>query len=197
VLGEGMEQLLLAPEIELVETDVSFGPRTALISDAHNIPFVDSVFDAVIAQAVLEHVVDPHRCVEEIFRVLKPEGLVYAETPFMQQVHGGRYDFTRFTLHGHRRLFRRFEEVDSGMTGGPGMALAWSFSYFLQSISPGRVTGWALEAAARLTAFWLKYIDELVAKRPAAMDAAAGLYFLGRKSEHVLDDRDLVSLYDH
>lgn len=41
-------------------------------------------FDAVIAQAMLEYVVVSYQCVDEIVRVLKPTGLVYAETPFMR-----------------------------------------------------------------------------------------------------------------
>ncbi len=43
-----------------------------LICDAHDIPFADRSFDGVIVQAVLEHVVDPFRCCEEIHRVLIP-----------------------------------------------------------------------------------------------------------------------------
>ena len=100
---------------------------TSLICDAHDIPFADGCFDGVIVQAVLEHVMDPGRCVEEIHRVLGDNGLVYAETPFIQQIHMGRYDFTRYTHSGHRRLFRRFEEIASGPVGGPGMALAWAY----------------------------------------------------------------------
>ena len=34
----------------------------------------------------------------------------------------GRYDFTRFTDLGHRRLLRKFEEVERGPIVGPGMA---------------------------------------------------------------------------
>jgi len=58
------------------------------------------VFDAVWIQAVLEHVLDPVRVVAEIHRVLRPGGLVYSEIPFMQEVHEGAYDFTRFRLSG-------------------------------------------------------------------------------------------------
>ena len=53
---------------------------------------------------------------KEIYRVLKSDGIVYIETPFMQQVHGGKYDFTRFTYLGHRRLFARFQEIESGIS---------------------------------------------------------------------------------
>jgi SAM-dependent methyltransferase len=41
-------------------------------------------------QAVLEHALDPPVVVAEIYRVLKPGGLVYADTPFMQRVHERR-----------------------------------------------------------------------------------------------------------
>jgi SAM-dependent methyltransferase len=195
ILGAGMESLLARPQIEIVETDVSFGPRTGLICDAHAIPFDAGAFDGVVVQAVLEHVVDPARCVEEIRRVLGAGGLVYAETPFMQQVHGGRYDFTRFTHLGHRRLFRHFEEIASGAVGGPGMALAWSVQYFMWSFTTSRSLRRLIELIARLALFPLPYIDHLLIDRRGALDAAAGIYFLGRKAERVLSDRELLAQY--
>ncbi len=81
--GRGMQVVLEDGRIELVETDIDFGPRTQLVCDAHQLPFAAGQFDGVVIQAVLEHVLDPHRCVEEIHRVLAPQGLVFAETPFL------------------------------------------------------------------------------------------------------------------
>lgn len=109
-VGAGFQSILFRPSINFVESDVYLSERTALVCDAHDIPFEDQTFDGVIVQAVLEHVPDPGRCVEEIHRVLKKQGVVYADTPFMQQVHAGGYDFTRFTHMGQRCLFRKFEE---------------------------------------------------------------------------------------
>ena len=195
VVGHGMGAILSMDKIELVETDVAFGPRTQVVCDAHDLPFADRSFDGVVIQAVLEHVVDPYRCVEEVYRVLKDDGLVYAETPFMQQVHLGRYDFTRFTHLGHRRLFRRFDEIDSGLVAGPGTVMAWSYEHLLLSFVRRRSLRGPVKAFARVTGFWLKYFDVLVAGRPGALDAASGLYFLGRKSEHTLSDRELIKLY--
>lgn len=195
ILGEGMHELAQAVELDLVETDVSFGPRTMVICDAHNIPFADASFDCVIVQAVLEHVVDPYRCSEEIYRVLKHSGIVYAETPFMQQVHGGRFDFTRFTHLGHRRLFRRFEEIDSGSVCGPGMALAWSYQYFLLSFARSRRARAVARVVAALTSFYLKYFDSLIANTPGGLDAASGYYFYGRKSIRALSDRELMRCF--
>jgi SAM-dependent methyltransferase/uncharacterized protein YbaR (Trm112 family) len=194
-IGNGAERILSLPSIEVVESDVVLGPRIALIADGHDLPFADDSFDGVIVQAVLEHVVDPYRCVEEIHRVLKPAGLVYAETPFMQQVHGGRYDFTRFTHLGHRRVFRGFEEIASGAAGGPGMALAWAYQYFLLSFVKSQGARKVVKALARLTAFWLTFFDRYLIDRAGTLDAAAGYYFVGRKSGSVLPDRRLIQLY--
>jgi SAM-dependent methyltransferase len=190
-----MREFAATPSIRIVSTDVSFGPLTAIICDGHDLPFADGTFDAVIVQAVLEHVVDPVRCVSEVHRVLAPHGLVYAETPFMQQVHMGPYDFTRYSHSGHRRLFRQFDEVESGVAGGPGMALAWSYQYFLLSFASSRAARGLLRAFASLTGFFLKYFDSYLVSRNGALDAAAGIYFLGRRSDRTLSDRELVRYY--
>lgn len=195
-LGEGIEELIdCKNNLEIVETDVVFGPRTRIIVDAHDIPFINNTFDGVVIQAVLEHVVDPFMCVEEIFRILKKQGIVYSETPFMQQVHMGCHDFTRFTNLGHRRLFRKFEEIDSGIICGPGMALAWAYEYFLLSFTTSKLLRKLIRVFARFTSFYLPYFDLILAKNPAAYDAASGFFFLGRKGENILSDRDLIKNY--
>ena len=169
--------------------------RTALICDAHDIPFKDNSFDGVVIQAVLEHVVDPVRCVSEIHRVLKADGLVYAETPFMQQVHGGRYDFNRYSMLGHRRLFRRFQEVASGPVGGPGSALAWSLKYFLLSFTTVRSVRIIIKFASQWLFFGFKYFDYFLFHNPASLDAAFGYYFMGKKSNKLVTDRAILKLY--
>lgn len=195
ILGQGMEAIANSKEIELIEADVSFGPRTLSICDAHDQSFRDGYFDGVIIQALLEYVVDPACCVEEIYRMLKMGGIVYSDTPFMQQVHGRQYDFTRFSHLGHRRLFRHFSEIDSGIGCGPGMALASAYRYFLLSFAKTKTVRFILSTMANLISFWLKYFDYISVGRPAALDAASGLFFLGRKADEVLADNALLKLY--
>jgi len=191
ILGSGAEPLL-DPDLELVETDVSFGPRTGIIADGHDLPFRDSSFQGVVVQAVLEHVMDPHRVVQEIYRVLDHEGIVYAETPFMQQVHMPPYDFTRFTHLGHRRLFRHFREISSGAALGTGSALAWAWMYFLLSFSSRPAIRLFLMGFAHLTAFWLKYFDHLTILTKGSMDGACGFYFFYRKADNLTDDKEIM-----
>jgi SAM-dependent methyltransferase len=144
---------------------------------------------------VLEFLPDPWRCVEEIHRALKPDGVVYSEVPFMQQVHGGRHDFMRFSHLGHRRVFRRFSEIASGCCGGPGMALAWSFQSFVLSFVDAGALRDAITAFLRPCLFWLKYFDYYLATTKGGIDAASGTYFLGRKGTDTLSDRVLLATY--
>ena len=195
IKGQGMDAIYSNESFDIVGSDVSFGPYTTLICDAHDIPFDDEVFDCVIIQAVLEHVLEPQRCVSEVHRVLKHSGLVYAETPFIQQVHMKQYDFTRFTHLGHRRLFRYFEEISSGPVCGPGMALAWSYSYFLRSFASSRIMTRLLTIFASMTSFFFKYFDYYLIDKAGAYDAASGLFFMGTKSTKALSDRELIKQF--
>ena len=196
--GQGIAELKenLPSETILVESDVAHGPNTNIIIDAHQIPFQNDSFDLVIAQAVLEHVLDPFLCVSEIYRVLKPGGIVYAETPFMQQVHGGKFDFHRFTELGHRRLFRHFKEEKSGLVAGAGSMMAWSFLYFITSFSPNKKVDKALSFIGSFASFWLKYFDYILNQNASSMDTACGLFFQGKKElNYQLSDKELLASY--
>ncbi|MCH5138607.1 class I SAM-dependent methyltransferase, partial [Clostridiaceae bacterium UIB06] len=48
--------------------------------DAQNIPFQDCIFDLVIANNMLYHVLDKEKTFSEVKRVLKPNGFFYAST---------------------------------------------------------------------------------------------------------------------
>jgi SAM-dependent methyltransferase len=189
-IGSGAGRLYSEPWLKLVGTDVYVSPHTVLVADGHRLPFCDGSFDGVWVQAVLEHVLDPWAVVAEIHRVLREDGVVYAETPFMQQVHEGAYDFTRFTLSGHRWLFRAFHHDASGTVAGAGMALIWSLRYFVRAVTGSARIG----SAAALAAFWVRYFDGLAGGRPAA-DAAFGVFFFGRKAMEPISPKEMLAFY--
>lgn len=181
------------PGDRVLQTDVAFGPGVHVIADAHDLPFEPAAFDLVIAVAVLEHVVDPERCVAEIHRVLAPGGHVYAVTPFLQPVHMGAHDFTRFTPIGHRRLFRHFDEVAAGVALGMGSVLAFTFGAALLSVSQARAWRLLARFLALLATPLLRRLDGVL--RHGA-DAAGGCWFLGeRRGGAPISDRALVASY--
>ncbi|TPW29021.1 class I SAM-dependent methyltransferase [Pararhizobium mangrovi] len=189
-IGQGMERLYQDPGLEVVGFDIYGSPNVQFIADAHHIPLASNSFDAVVVQAVLEHVLVPARVVAEIWRVLKPDGIVYAETPFMQQVHEGPYDFSRFTESGHRYLFRNFEVIRSGASGGPGLQFMWAADYLARSLFRSRTAG----KLAKLAFFWTQYLDAAIPAR-YAIDGASGVYFLGRKSQVPFPPAAMASYY--
>ena len=195
VLGAGDAAMEVAGAFDIVYSDVAMRRLTDLIADAHDIPFADRTFDLVLACAVLEHVADPQRCVGEIVRVLRPGGYVFAATPFMQQVHMGAYDFTRFTFVGHRRLFRRFEEIRAGVVNGPATALAWTFEHYLAAFSERAGTRSALRTLARFMTFPILWTDRILARKAGAYTAASAYYFFGQLSERELSDREILEFY--
>ncbi len=182
------------PAIRVVYSDVDVKSTVDLFCDAHELPFHDETFGGVVASAVLEHVVYPERVATEIHRVLVSRGLIYSEIPFLQQVHEGAYDFTRYTLSGHRRLLNHFEEVSSGVVAGPGTTLAWSLEHFALCFTPRSLIP-GMRLAVRAGFFWLKYFDHLFGQSPVAADGASCTFFLGRKSAVTRADRDIVAEY--
>ena len=181
--------------IQVVYSDIDISADVDLFCDGHDLPFVDDSFDAVVTTAVLEHVLYPERVAAEITRVLKVGGLLYSELPFMQQVHEGAYDFTRYTLSGHRRLFNHISEIDSGMVAGPGAALAWAIENFTLAFTERALFRKTIKLIIRILFGWIKYFDLLLKDKPAAMDGASCTFLFGRKIEGKVRDDDIIARY--
>lgn len=99
-----------------IETlDIDSGSSADYIADLCNdnsdtIP--DEMFDIVVCTEVLEHVLNPFAAVGEIWRLLKPRGVLLASSPFNFRIHGPLPDCWRFTEHGWRTLLSQFAKVE-------------------------------------------------------------------------------------
>jgi ubiquinone/menaquinone biosynthesis C-methylase UbiE len=190
-IGNGVEAIYADRRARVMAFDIYGTPTVQFIADAHQIPLADESVDAVLIQAVLQQVLDPGQVVGEIHRVLRPQGLVYAETPFLQQVaYAGPYDFTRYTSSGHRYLFRAFEEIAAGPVAGPGAQMLTSVDHLVRGLLRSEPAG----KLARLAFFWLRYLDHIV-PTAFAMDNASAYYFLGRRSEREVSPSEIVTYY--
>ena len=190
-VGEGVNFMIDDNEISLVGIDVYENDHVNIVADAHYLPFAKNSFDGVWIQAVLEHCVMPYDVVEQIHRILKPEGIVYAETPFMQQVHEAAFDFTRYTVLGHRYLFRDFEAIKIGGNRGSDVVLSWSVNYFIFSISKNKLLGKIFGLFMRIILWPFK----IFIKPESLFDSSSGVFFLGRRSNERIAHKDLVRLY--
>ncbi len=66
----------------------------------------------VLCTEVLEHLPEPQRAVDEMFRVLKPGGTLLLTTRFLFPIHDAPHDYFRFTKYGLRHLLRRFDVLE-------------------------------------------------------------------------------------
>ena len=189
-IGSGLKSLYSDENINLIACDIYPNKKIQFIADCHNIPLKDSSVDGVIVQAVLEHVLDPKTVAAEIFRVLKKDGLVYAETPFLQESHEEPYDFTRFTELGHRWLFRNFEEIYRKVNGGPGLTLYWSIRSLLRAITSHKFISNYLS----LPFILLSLIDYIIPEK-RKVKGANGFIFIGKKSNITINENEIINRY--
>jgi SAM-dependent methyltransferase len=97
-----------------------FGDSHLVEAAAECIPF-DRCADVVICDSVLEHVLDPHRVIEEMRRILKEDGRVFVSVPYREDLSpylkmSSTYSYTHlrsFDLDAIKRLLLGFtiEEV--------------------------------------------------------------------------------------
>lgn len=176
-IGSGMSSIYSIKDCTIFSFDIYDSPNVNIIADAHYMPFANDQFDLVIAQAVLEHVLEPAVVVSEIHRVLKPHSLVYTEIPFLQPVHEGAYDFTRYTLNGHKWLLRDFSLIKAGAHQGACTSSLMVISFMISAIFKARIIGIGIRVLfARIS----KLIDQLIDDKWNS-DVACGTYCLAIK----------------
>lgn len=148
--GAGDRDIRRLIDGELINQDIVSGLHNSNIdvySPLHEIPYGDGHFDAVICNAVLEHVENPHAVMAEFARVLRPDGILYLCVPFMQPEHLDPTDFQRYTLDGLKTLVGEhgFQPLEADGLHSVYTTLAWICADWLRAI-PG-LRGWALRWA--------------------------------------------------
>lgn len=86
-----------------------------IVGDIHNLPFPDNSQEAIVCLAVLEHVENPIKACQEMYRILKQGGYCFIYVPFLYYYHAekGYYrDYWRFTKDSIDILFKDFSVVE-------------------------------------------------------------------------------------
>ncbi len=103
--------------------------------DGLNIPYPDNYFDTVSSLCVIEHIVDVEDVLNQMHRVLKPNGLLIIKCPNWSGINNPVRALQSLTRHRHR--YWQYETVLDGFFG------------FFRSI------GWYLEARFSANPRWI------------------------------------------
>ena len=115
----GQEELInlrsLLPNRNFTGVDFRPGPGVDVVANVENLPFADGSVGTVLAFSVFEHVKHFWKGFDEVFRILRPDGVLLVCTPFYFHVHDYPSDYWRFTP----------EAIDSLLERYPTRVLGW------------------------------------------------------------------------
>lgn len=92
-----------------VGCDMRPGPGVDRIEDVHKLSLEDKSVKTLIIMDTLEHVTNPFKAMDEIYRVLSDKGLLILSVPFNFHIHDYPSDYWRFTPSSIELLLGKFE----------------------------------------------------------------------------------------
>jgi SAM-dependent methyltransferase len=103
------------------------------------LPLQDGVADAVTSFQVMEHLSEPVLFLSEVYRILKPGGLLFITVAFMWHVHEAPHDYFRYTRHGLEYLLKKTGFVEIEIWENTGFWQMWvlKFNYHTERYARG------------------------------------------------------------
>lgn len=127
-----------------------------------SLPIASEVADAVILLSVMEHLREPQKMLREVYRILKPGGVLLLQVPWQWWVHEAPHDYFRYTPYGLEFLFQSagLTDIVIEAQGGVFATLVLKINYlslrFLKGPRPVRAV-----LAALLRPLW--FLDQTAA----------------------------------
>ncbi len=154
-----------------------------LTCNIERIPFQSQSVDTIICTAVLEHIDNPEKAISEFYRVLKNNGKIYLNLPFIAGYHASPQDFFRITEEGLKKLMKDFREIEILINGGPVSGFLWIFQEWIAILlSFGNETLYkVILFLTMIFTFPLKFLDIILRHHPKAKNISSGFTFIGEK----------------
>lgn len=96
--------------IKYISADL-FSPIVDVKADVTDLPFDDASFDVIFCNHVLEHVIDDHSAMKELFRVMRPGGWGIMQVPLRTGSAETYEDFSITDKAGRQKHFGQYDHV--------------------------------------------------------------------------------------
>ena len=185
-MGSGVESFYkkaFKPFQGLIRIGIPHDGAVNAYGDAMALPLKNDSVDLFISSSVIEHLPDPEKAVSELFRTIKPDGLVYAEIPFIGTYHMVPFDYQRYTISGIESLFNRhgFVLVEKGICTGPITALVLLFQHIIIEAIPWGPPQYIIRLILTWILHPLKYLVFIFGQSKWGEYLACNFFYLGRK----------------
>jgi SAM-dependent methyltransferase len=107
----------LFPGKQFVGVDMREGLGVDRILNLHDIDLPPESVGTIISLDTLEHVEYPGRALQEIHRVLKPDGIAIISSVMYFPIHDHPYDYWRFTPEAFKSILKPFAHSFVGYAG--------------------------------------------------------------------------------
>ena len=137
----GQEDLIdlrgLFPGRQYTGIDFRPGRGVDLVANVENLPLPSNSVGTVLAFSVFEHVKRFWRGFDEVFRVLRPDGVLLVCTPFYFHVHAYPHDYWRFTPEAFDTLLEKYPTRVLGWHGPDRRPLnVWAAAFREEAKTP-------------------------------------------------------------
>jgi SAM-dependent methyltransferase len=173
----------------VVHLELSAHPEVDVVTDGRALPFADATFEAILSEAVLEHVRDPDEYMAELARVLKPGGRVRLDVAFLQPFHAYPDHYFNMTRSGLavtvERAGLQLVSLGVGEHQQPWVALGLLLAGFVHGTPDQRRREQLLDTTVRaaLAQFERHQAGPFAALQPDAIERlAAGFWCLAQKA---------------
>jgi len=93
-----------------VGSDMREGPGVDILLNLHELKLPDKSVGTALLLDTIEHVEYPRKALDEIYRVLKDDGILIVSSVMIFLIHEFPYDYWRYTPEGMMSLVKKFEK---------------------------------------------------------------------------------------
>lgn len=168
----------------LTNLNIGLFQNVDVVGDAYQLPYSDNCVDSIYCEAVIEHLETPERAVAEMYRVLKPGGLLFSSTPFLQRFHAYPDHYQNLTLIGHERIYTRagFTIESSGPCVGPIFMLTDLLASFFECLMKPHWVARVISYSLRVVLCLVRPLDLILNRHHLSHMLSSSTFVRGTKN---------------